>query len=183
MATTGLRRGELMAIKWTDIDFNSQTLTVARALKRGNQGANIGHTKTKTSARTVSLDDAAIVALNIWRQKQATWFSQQQKQIVGPDVWVFSSRDDPIEYLSENTPRRWMVELSDEYNIRRITLHGLRHTKATLLAEAGANPQDIAAILGHTNGKFTMAKYIHPTRSGVQAAETLFDEFTKTKSS
>jgi integrase len=181
LIATGLRRSELLTIKWGDIDFENQTLTVQRALKRGTEGVYVGSTKTAAGARTVYLDDMAIEFLRAWQIKQRSWFVSRNQQAFGSDMWVFTHRYYSDRMMSENTPRRWMVELTEAQDIRRITLHGLRHTKATLLAEAGANPRDIAAILGHTNATFTMAHYVHPTNTGIAKAEKLFNGFIKSK--
>lgn len=172
-ATTGMRRGETIALKWSDINFQDGKLTIQRAEKRGDQGLYVGTTKTANSMRTVYLDPLAIDVLQDWRKGQVEWL---RKRGLPTTHWIFSNAWQPDQIMSENNPYRWMRALSEATGIRRITTHGLRHTKGTLLSEAGARPADIAAILGHSSGAFSLKHYVHPTDDGVIQAEALFNE-------
>lgn len=73
---------------------------------------------------------------------------------------------------------RRMDEIMEMAKVHRITTHGLRHTKATLLSEADVKPADLAAILGHANAQFTYTHYVHATEKATQEAEAKFAALT-----
>lgn len=174
--TTGMRRGEALALKWQDINFNKKIIAIHHAQKRDENGVYFGHTKSKAGMRTISLEPLAAEALHAWHMKQAIWLSQYGRPEISPKSWIFTNRNDPNKTMSENTPRRWMVDLCETKHLRRITIHGLRHTKATLMSEAGAQVNDIAAILGHASGDFTLKQYIHTTNTGITSAENIYQD-------
>lgn len=172
--TTGMRRGEALALKWHDINFKRKLITIHRAQKRDENGIYLGHTKSEAGMRTISLEPLAAETLHAWHMKQAIWLNQCGRPEISPESWIFTNRNDPDKVMSENTPRRWMVDLCEAKHLRRITIHGLRHTKATLMSEAGAQVNDIAAILGHASGDFTLKQYIHSTKDGITSAENIY---------
>ncbi|WP_125767288.1 tyrosine-type recombinase/integrase [Lapidilactobacillus wuchangensis] len=172
--TTGMRRGEAIAMRWKNIDFKNGQIIIAHAEKRGEEGVYIGGTKSKAGNRTIALDEVAKVALNNWHINQAKWLNEYGRPAISPDTLIFTNRNHPDMPLSENTPRDWMVDLCEAKGIRRITIHGLRHTKATLASEAGANMVDLAAILGHADSNFTAKQYVHPTNVGINNAEVIY---------
>jgi len=172
--TTGLRRGELIALRWSDIDFKQHTLAVKRAIKRDVSGEFVGSTKNANAVRTVYLDPLAEQALKHWQVTHAKWMAGRNKPAITPNGYIFVGYYHTDTLISTNTPRRYMVELCEKTGLRRITIHGLRHTKATLMSEAGITPADIAKILGHSSGEFTMKHYIHATESGIQKAENIY---------
>jgi integrase len=178
VVSTGMRRGEAAGIQWADIDWKEKTVSVERGIKSVKNGTLVGATKTRSGVRTIYLDDAAIAALRDWKMKQAQWNLQRQLPTITPHAWVFPRNDnDPFEPLTPTQIGKWMKQTCENHGLRRITLHGLRHTKATLLGEAGADPADVAAILGHSNGTFTLTHYMHSTREGVVHAESLFKQY------
>jgi integrase len=178
-ASTGMRKSEVRALKWSDINWNTSELEVARAIKYSKKkgGEYVGSTKTTNSLRRLLIDGDAIDALQAWKDDQLQWRIDQGLTPISEANWIFTDEADPEKYATRNFPDRAMRRVISKAGLRRITLHGLRHTKATLTSEAGADAADIAAVLGHANGVFTQAHYIHATKSGVIRAESLFSKY------
>ncbi|WP_461214988.1 tyrosine-type recombinase/integrase [Lacticaseibacillus sp. GG6-2] len=177
-ASTGMRRSEVRALKWSDINWETGELKVQRAVKYSDElGEYIGATKTVSGMRQLLLDGDAIDALRTWQADQLQWRQDQGQQMITKENWIFTSQDDPTNLMSGDDPTRWMTTVCKTAGVHRISLHGLRHTKATLSSQAGADIADIAAVLGHSNGRFTLGHYIHQTKSGVVRAESLFNKY------
>ncbi|KRM73046.1 tyrosine-type recombinase/integrase [Lacticaseibacillus brantae] len=172
--STGLRRGELLGLKWSDLDLNAGNLTVKRAIKRDANGSYVGGPKNENAYRTVMLEPMVMSSLQQLRMQSIRLAESEGLPAISPDQWLFPSNNNPDKVISSDTPRKWMMDLSESTGVRRITIHGLRHTKATLMSEAGITPSDIAKILGHASGEFTMKHYIHATDDGVKKAESIY---------
>lgn len=173
--STGIRKSEVRALKWSDIDLNTGELKVQRAVRYSDErGKYIVETKTINGMRQLLLDGDALDALQAWHDGQIQWRKDQDQLLMTKTNWIFTSQDDPEKRMSSDDPTRCMHTVSNYAGLRYITPHGLRHTKATLSHQAGA---DIAAVLGHANGKFTLTHYIHATKSGVIRAESLFNKY------
>lgn len=177
-ASTGMRRSEVRALKWSDINWDTGELKVQRAVKYSDElGEYIGTTKTVSGMRQLLLDGDALDALQAWKTDQLQWRKDQGQPIITKENWIFTSQNNPINLMSADDPTRWMATVCKTAGVHQITLHGLRHTKATLSSQAGADIADIAAVLGHSNGRFTLGHYIHQTKSGVIRAESLFNKY------
>ena len=138
---TGLRYGEVMGLKWEDIDFRAKSLTVKRAY---HQHERIdGKTKTPSSQRTISLNDDAISLLEQIRLTRAF------------EVHVFNQ----ITSISLNqTLRRMLIKIGCNKNF---TFHGLRHTHASLLINNNADLLYVSKRLGHSSLSITLDTYTH----------------------
>jgi integrase len=177
-ASTGMRRSEVRALKWSDINWDTGELKVQRAVKYSDElGEYIGTTKTVSGMRQLLLDGDALDALQVWKTDQLQWRKDQGQPIITKENWIFTSQNNPANLMSADDPTRWMATVCKTAGVHQITLHGLRHTKATLSSQAGADIADIAAVLGHSNGRFTLGHYIHQTKSGVIRAESLFNKY------
>lgn len=165
---TGLRRGELLALRWRDIDLKVGTLSVRQGLVRvGNRDAKEGEPRTKLifqepktapSRRTIPIPEDALAELKRWRAKQA-----QEKLLLGEayqdNGLVFCTEDGkPIE--PRNFTRRFEAMLK-RANLPRIRFHDARHTFATILLELGEHPKVVQQILGHSRIAMTLDIYSH----------------------
>ena len=156
---TGLRTGELVGLKWNDIDFEEKTLKIERSMKyRYTTGAwRVGEPKSKSGYRTIPLTDEAIRILKSQKAK-----SQIIKYI--PDEWaeqVFLCRKgEPVKNSTYDTA---LFKICDKANIKRFSMHVLRHTFATRCIEGGMLPKTLQKILGHSNIGITMNLYVHIT--------------------
>lgn len=143
LSYTGLRRGEGFGLTWNNIDFQNKTLTVER--NRGNYGT--GTPKTKNSYRTIKIDDTLIEQLRIYKK----WSKEKllaNGLILTEESFIFIDENGtPSSY--ENI-RYILIKLIKKNGLPNVTLHGLRHTHATILLNSGINVKVIAERLGNT---------------------------------
>jgi integrase len=159
---TGLRRGEVLGLRWSDIDLARGILIVQQSLEQTRAGLAFKTPKTRKSRRTIALSPTLVEVLQAHRAKQAA-----ERLALGmsraPDGLTFTRLDgDPI----------WPDALTKEFgrivrraNVRRITFHGLRHTHATDLLRAGVHPKIASERLGHSTVGITLDTYSHATPS------------------
>lgn len=161
---TGLRTGELVGLKWEDIDFENKTLKVQRSMEyRYSVGVwRIGEPKSKSGYRTIPLTDEAIRILRAQKEK-----NRAIKVI--PMEWaeqVFLSRKgEPVKNSTYDTA---LFKICDKAEIKRFSMHVLRHTFATRCIEGGMMPKTLQKILGHSNIGITMNLYVHITEEEKQ---------------
>lgn len=161
---TGLRKGELLVLTWSDVDFDKKKLLVhsAYSYSKHNNGNNVGFTKGKLD-RTILLDSNTLGLLKTWKQLQAERLDQlgiSRK----PDTEQLIFNNTVNNYLKLNSPNDYLKAAIDETNIKSITVHGLRHTHATHLREARADFICIQERLGHSQNNNTTDKhYSHVT--------------------
>jgi integrase len=156
--TTGLRRGELLALRWDDIDLGSRQLHVRRAMQRVDGKLRIAEPKTSSARRTVVLSRFAVRHLEEHKKRQ------DAERLALGDAWrehglVFaSSVGTPIE--PRNVNRRW-DELWRRAGLDGLRLHDLRHGCATFLLAQGVPARAIMDVLGHAEIGVTMNTYAH----------------------
>lgn len=159
MLQTGLRTGEMIGLKWSDIDFEKRILHVSRTMEyRYSVGEwRIGETKTKNGCRDIPLTSEAIEILK--RQKKKV---QQLKTVrMEFSEFVFLSRKgEPTKNSAYDTK---LMYYCDKVGMQRFSMHTLRHTFATRCIEAGMKPKTLQMILGHSNIGITMNLYVHVT--------------------
>jgi integrase len=153
---TGLPKGELLGLKWTDLDLDGGTLSVRRSLKVTDHGLDFGPTKNNASRRSVPLNKSAVAALKAHRLRQ-----NEERLRLG-ELWedqdlVFPNRvGKPINpsnlYHREYKPLLKRAELEGE----RFTFHSLRHTFASALCNKRVYPKVIQSLLGHSSITQTM---------------------------
>nr|DAS99021.1 MAG TPA: RECOMBINASE CRE [Caudoviricetes sp.] len=156
LAYTGLRRGELLALKWSDIDFENRTLRVERTLVRISGQLSTQSPKTKKSRRMITLDPRTIEILKNWRLKQKKILF---KNGAGKSELVFSNSSGG--YLMESRLRDDLRKFLRKHGLPIITVHGFRHTHASILFEAGIEAKQIADRLGHSRIQTTLDMYTH----------------------
>ena len=172
---TGMREGEMLALKWRDVDLDQGVVEVRATLSRGRTGIRRGDTKTDAGRRLIPLLAPAVAALHEHRTRQL------QERIAAGPVW----RDQGLVFTSAtggmltgyNVLRREWYPLLAGLGLRRIRLHDARHSTATLLTRAGVHPKIISALLGHSSIKVTMDTYAHAStemiREGIAPLERL----------
>jgi len=156
LATTGLRRGELLGLKWQDIDWEHGTLTVQRNLVWVGGEPALQEPKTKGSYRTIPLPESTLEVLKEWRKK---WLEERVK--LGPD-WPETDLVFPSEAHTAIYPRNFLrtfKSLLQEANLPMVSLHALRHSYATMLLMEGENPRVVQEILGHSAVTTTLGIY------------------------
>ena len=156
---TGMRRGELAGLKWANVNLANKQLQVVNTLQRiTGQGLVNGQPKTERSRRSIALSTDTVALLHEIRGKQMT----QQLEVV--DAWtdsgyVFTSADGmPVD---PNLATRAFKKVLASAGLPKLTIHGLRHTHATILLEQGVNPKVVSERLGHASVATTMDIYSH----------------------
>lgn len=156
LAYTGLRRGELLGLEWSDIDFENKTISVNKTLVTVNGSLYTQSPKTKRSTRTISLDDATIQVLKNWKLEQKKQFFKNG--VKSKDIVITNIKG---SYLDFAYFRDELKKFLSAHNLKRFSVHSLRHTHASLLFEAGIEPKTISDRLGHSNIQTTLNMYTH----------------------
>ena len=170
---TGLRRGEALALQWSDVDLDQRTLTVRASLHRVDGRLTRGELKSKGGRRTIAVPRAAVDALRSHRTRQL-----EDRLVAGSrwqeGNWVFpSSVGTPLD--GRNVTRR-LQRLLQEAELPRLTFHGLRHSCASLLVARGVHPRIVMETLGHSRSAMTMEVYAHVSPSVQREAADAMDE-------
>ena len=153
--TTGLRRGEICGLKWSDLDENSGKLTVRRTVKKGPGGKlEVGETKTEKGMRTILLPTSTLDVLKERRKSAVT-------------EWIFPSLRNPAEPVAPSSAYHRLKVILKSAGLPDIRFHDLRHTFATHALTSGVDAKTLSGILGHTNASFTLDTYTHVT-TGMQ---------------
>ena len=148
---TGLRRGEICGLQWSDFDGNTGTLKVCRTLHSQRKGEyTVGETKTNQGMRTIILPHSVT---EILRRRKADTISQ----------WIFPDPVKPEDPVDPNAVYRHMKTLLQRAGLPSIRFHDLRHTFATHALTSGVDAKTLSSILGHTNASFTLDTYTHVT--------------------
>lgn len=157
---TGMRKGELMALEWSDIDFEEKIIRITKTLFF-HKGREIVQTaKTYKSKREIFVDDDTLELLRKLKTKHkeallALGIREEPKYVLMREGMRPLRLAHPNEVLSR---------FIKKHNLHPITVHGLRHTHASMLFEAGATIKDVQARLGHTRIETTMDVYTHVTK-------------------
>ena len=154
----GLRRGELLGLRWADVDLDQGSLRVRNTLQRVDGGLQFLPPKTRNSRRTVPLPPACLDALRQHRVRQGRERLSSGARWVDEDMVFASQVGTPME--PDNLSRSW-------YRVRTVLgepaprFHDLRHTCVSLLLAEGAPPHVVQQIVGHSAIDVTMTIYAH----------------------
>jgi integrase len=156
-AMTGMRRGEILGVRWSDLDLDSARLSVRHAVVAVAY-AVIESTPKSHNARVLDLDDETVEELRAHRRRQQgerdEWGADYQDQ----DLVVAKENGEPIH---PHTFSQSFERLIRNAGLRPIRLHDLRHTHATLALKAGVPVKVISERLGHESPAFTLKQYAH----------------------
>ena len=170
-AYTGARRGEVLALRWSDFDGSMLTISKSR-VKAGNQVLELNSTKGGTNGRrTIKIDTDTMDLLKAHRRQQVL-----ERMAIGSawtDTGYVFVREDGLP-VDIHTPTHLFSKLSKQANLRPIRLHDLRHIHATELLRAGEQLHIVAHRLGHRDAMVTATIYAHVTSQQVETASERF---------
>lgn len=160
-ATTGLRQGELLGLRWQDVDTKARTLTVRRAMARAwDGGFRLAEPKTARSRRTIDLPTRAVVALGVERGRQDV-----RREALGEGDW--QDRDGLVftdaagrPLVGSNVTHRFRGRLV-ALKLPKVPFHALRHSAASALLAAGVPLKVVSETLGHSTITITADLYAH----------------------
>ena len=158
LAATGMRRGEALGLKWSDLDLGAARVSIQRARVTVGYEVREQPPKTAQSRRAVPLDAGTVAALRAWKKQQTAERLEWGPAWVGTG-WVFTREDG--EPLHPDRVTKLFGEAVAGAKVPRIRLHDLRHTHASLLLAAGVPVHVVAQRLGHADPGFTMRVYGH----------------------
>jgi integrase len=169
---TGLRRGELLALRWGDVDLENSLLTVQRAIERVDGNTRLKDPKTKRSRRTISLPRFVRDRLRRHYAERGAWLLEKGFGRPTPQTLVFERAGEPwIPNTFGSTFRRVLKDAG----IPHIRLHELRHTFASMALEAGVDLKTVSNALGHSTISTTADIYAHVTDSLMRDAAERID--------
>lgn len=161
MSYTGLRQGEAIALKWSDIDFENKKITVNKTAVRIKEKQTLQTPKTKNSKRVISIDYATLSILRSWKKDQIKIYFKNGKHFEGDENFIFTNQRG--EWVHIHNFIRYFKRFIADHKLKPITPHGLRHTHASLLFSAGVEPKNISDRLGHSTVQITLDLYTHIT--------------------
>lgn len=160
LATTALRRGEALGLRWSDVDLDAGRIRIVQTVIQIASAVSIGQPKTGRGKRSMKLDRGTIDVLRALRHR-----TNQERLLVGPDFTdlglVFHQPDG--SWLRPDAVSATFLRRVNTYGLPRLTLHGLRHTWATLALEKGIHPRVVQERLGHATIAITLGIYSHVT--------------------
>lgn len=149
--TTGLRKGEICGLMWSDLDFRTGKLKIRRNVVRAPGGElEIGTTKTNNGTRTIVLPAST---LQLLKEKKKHALSQ----------WMFPDPLAPEKPMSPDKPYKRLKQILRDASLPDIRFHDLRHTFATHAMANGVDAKTLSQILGHGKASFTLDTYTHVT--------------------
>ena len=166
LATTGMRRGEAVGLRWSDVDLDSGRVRIVQTITSTGGVAQVGEPKTSRGRRSIALDAGTVAVLREHRRRML-----EERLLVGADFddrGLVFHRPDGSCLRPEGVSNAFLSRVR-RYGLPRLTLHGLRHTWATLALERGIHPRVVQERLGHSTIAITLGIYSH-------VAPTLHDE-------
>jgi len=160
--TTGLRRGELLALRWDDLDMETGTLTIDRQIYPVKGKLIINEPKTKAAVRTIILPPPMLEVLKEYKE-----------QVFSP--WLFPSRIKRSQPIDPGYIRKRLQVILERAGCKSVRFHDLRHTFATMALEHGMDVKTLSAIIGHVSSSTTLNIYAHVTDEMRQSAAAKID--------
>jgi len=181
---TGMRRAELLALSWSDVDLTLCQLSVTRSMQYLNSGdlknrITFKEPKTSKSRRLIALSPSTAIVLAEHREKQDELRQSLDYLPLSDDDLVFSHYDGSP--LLPNTITHAWIKLTRKCGLSGVRLHDARHTHASLLLKQGVHPKIVQERLGHGSIQITLDTYSHVAPGLQQAAANKFDDIVLPK--
>ena len=160
---SGVRRGELIGLEWSDVDFKNETINI----NKSTQYLPENDTKTECSNRIVPIPNYITKTLLEYKE----WYDEQ-KDILG-DKWINSNKlfiQDDGKPMYPDTIGKWFKPYIEKLGLPIIKFHGIRHTNATLMIANNVDIATVSARLGHASINTTIKYYVHPLEKNMKKA-------------
>lgn len=156
--TTGMRRGEVLGLRWKDVDLERGRISISQTLVSVAYAVQISEPKTQRSRRSIAIDPATLAALRARRVGQL-----EEKMAWGPgwtENGLVFTREDGSLFHPQSLSTAFEAHVK-RWELPRLSFHGLRHTYATLALASGMKPWNLSDRLGHSSVAFTLQVYRH----------------------
>ena len=164
---TGLRRGEICGLKWTDFNEDEGSLRIDRSVSDGKKGSiTIGETKTGKGKRKIYLPPSVCSLLKERKERAKS-------------KWIFENPLYPNKPISPSSAYKHLKIILKNSGLPDIRFHDLRHTFATHALTSGVDAKTLSGILGHTNASFTLDTYTHVTTDMQKRASDIVENFVE----
>lgn len=175
---SGMRRGEILGLQWTDVDLDGATVRVERSVEETNDGLRFKEPKTSYGNRLVSLPATSVDALKAhWRKQSELRLALGQGRH-SPDSLVFCKIDgSPMS--PDNLSRDWRA-VTDLRKLPRVRFHDLRHAHASALIASGQDVLSVSRRLGHGSPVITLSVYAHQFHKTDDAAAAAIEAALRT---
>lgn len=171
---TGMRRGEILGLRWKDVDLNLAELYIAQAMLQLDDGRIVfEQPKTVKGRRSVALSPTAAIVLRSHRERQEADFAMAERPFTS-ETLVFERADGTTPVPDSVTHA--FTKYAKRAGVTGVHLHNLRHTHASLMLKAGVHPKIVSERLGHSSVAFTLDTYSHVAPGLQEAAALKFDE-------
>jgi integrase len=172
LALSGLRRGEIAGLRWSDIDLEAKTLSVANNRVDAGGKAVENDPKSASSRRTLPLPDRLVMVLRTAKVRQA-----RERLALGGESgqWQYVVANEAGQPYHPQVLSRYWADVVKAAGVRHIKLHAARHTCATLMHLSGVPLAVIAAWIGHKDASLTMKLYAHSQDDALKAAGATLD--------
>jgi len=177
--TTGMRRGEVVGLRWQDVDLDGRCLFIVQQITEVRGRSVVGTPKTRRGARVVPLDDGTVGRLRAHHEVQA--LERAAWDAGWHDSGLVFTREDGRSLRPEYVTRHFQ-KLADDAGLPVIGLHDLRHTNASIALAAGVDIKVVSDRLGHSTTAITADLYTHVNRNvGRAAADRIADVLAAAK--
>lgn len=170
-ALTGMRRGELCALRWSDVDLDTGTINVTRSVVVVPNGLAEKATKTGRG-RIVALDPVGVALLSQHRLQNERWTREAGTKL-SSDAFVFSPFVEGTTPFRPDNVTSFFIRVRNEVGVPTVRLHDLRHFTATQLIGAGVDVRTVAGRLGHSDPSVTLRVYSHALEERDRAAAAI----------
>jgi len=167
VATTGMRRGELCGLRWTDVDLDARRMTISQTRTLADHEQVVGEPKTAAGARTIALHPEAVAALRAWRKAQ-----REERLLIGAG-WQETGLVATESTGAGVHPQRLTRPFTSMVATAALRLHDVRHAYVTAALRAGVPVKVLSERIGHSDVKVTMSIYQHVTQADDEAAALL----------
>lgn len=173
---SGARRGEISALRWSDLDFEAKTLKIDNSLKVVKGVVDEKKPKTNSSNRTIPLSEATIEVMKQYKEWQDNYILEMGKNWKGTDR-IFTA--DNGEHMNPSTCYKVFTKITKKYGLEHIRFHDIRHTTASMYISKGVPLKAVSERLGHSSINITSDIYTHTFESDKIKCANAFDEIMK----